>query len=346
MKILLLHDLESINIIKYIIESMDVKYRVLNPPKYSPTKYSYLNKLLSLGILLYLIIYTKIYNPKIVITFIDNYGLFETLSRAFIKIKFYSIQNGNRTKRELIPDYGYGSKRMRNAPNFFCFGDYEEMMFNKFGHKAKRFIPVGSLRHSFYLANNNNTKIMNDICFVSMWRDVCFSPNSKMIEHEANNMKSVDKYMQQYISATGKSLSIALRLGSNKEYNYYRELYGSSAKIVLREETSTYQLMDESELIISSHSTCCAEAFGIGKKVLWVDYSKDKRYSFYKEGLWLLTENTYTAFKDRLNILLNMNQSEYNNKTKKYADFVMKYDINQPTYLKIQNELKNSLLTN
>lgn len=221
------------------------------------------------------------------------------------------------------------------------------MMFDKFGHKAKRFIPVGSLRHSFYFANKKkNTKIIDDICFVSMWRDVCFSPNSNMIEHEANNMRLVDKHMQKYISITGKSLSIALRIGSKKEYNYYRELYGSSAKIVLREETSTYQLMDESELIISSHSTCCAESFGVGKKVLWVDYSNDKRYSFYKQGLWLLTDNSFSAFRNRIDILLNMNQSEYNDKTKKYADFVMKYDISEPTYLKIQNELKNSLLTN
>ena len=45
------------------------------------------------------------------------------------------------------------------------------------------------------------------------------------------------------------------------------------------EAYSTYQAIYNSEVIISSFSTVAVEAFGMGKKVLFVDFSEDGEFS-------------------------------------------------------------------
>ena len=74
-----------------------------------------------------------------------------------------------------------------------------------------------------------------------------------------------------------------------------------------------------------------------------MDFSSDNRYAYYDAGLWLLTENNYSAFENRMDMILKMNAKEYQNQTKDYADYLMKYDPKIPTHIKIKLELQKHL---
>lgn len=348
MKIIILHDLEKDLLINYIINPMGIDYKIINLFKRVNNKF--FNLLLTGLDFLYLFIYINIKRIDTIITFRDNCDFFQLLSKIFININFFAIQNGNRTKRELVPKYGYGKERPNLLTNYFSFGDYEIDTFNEFGHKIINHLPVGSLRASVYKSQiKNNKKIKNyDICFVSMWRDISFNPKSKLIADETNNMKIADDFLAKYIRESNRTICISLRKRDNDyketlEYKYYKDLYGSRAIIIENKLFSTYEAMEQSELIISSHSTCCSEAFGWGKKVLYLDFSKDNMYSYFDEDMIVIRENNYNGFKERLNDILYLKEEEYRERTKSYAKYVMNYDSEEPTFIKIQNELKRYL---
>ena len=279
-------------------------------------------------------------SPKVVITTIDNDRVFQWISQKHKGAQYFAIQNGNRTKRELMePHKNY-------LTNYFCFGDYEQYSFEKFGHYASNYIPVGSLIASIYKSKKSvkNNQMKYDICFVSQWKDKTFN---QATEYDAINkkfMENIDNYLKEYIDKTGKSLCIGMRGKKDSlEYNYYKNLYEGDAFLQPNFCYSTYKLMDISNMIITFFSTSAREAFGWNKKVLFIDYSKDNKYAYYKDGLWILKEKSYDKFEKKLNMIINTNNTEYKKKTKSYANFVMKYDPDVPTYIKIRNEITKHL---
>ena len=70
------------------------------------------------------------------------------------------------------------------------------------------------------------------------------------------------------------------------------------------------------------------EAIGWGKKVLFCDYSPDNRFVDLDHGLWLLDNEGYSNFSERLNIIISMNYKEYRKLTSKYFSFIIKNDNN------------------
>jgi len=77
-------------------------------------------KLLSELINNYRLVTIKYINPKIVISFIDDSGLFHWLSKNCSHKEFFAIQNGNRINKQLEKsDYFFHN-------HFFCFGNYEK----------------------------------------------------------------------------------------------------------------------------------------------------------------------------------------------------------------------------
>ena len=73
----------------------------------------------------YRLVTIKYINPKIVISFIDDSGLFHWLSKNCSHIEFFAIQNGNRINKQLEKsDYFFHN-------HFFCFGNYEKQQYKK-----------------------------------------------------------------------------------------------------------------------------------------------------------------------------------------------------------------------
>jgi len=340
--IVIFDHLESKNIAEFIVKPISDKFTFLNIKFFS--KYFGENNFSRLLFLIYSVIYLFFFRPKCVITFRDN-GDIQHIHKIFRSINFFAIQNGNRTKRELISKYGYGQKRKLNLPNYFSFGLYEKETFKYFGHIIQECIPVGSFRASIYQAKFNQMKSKKyDICFISMWRDVNFnSYDDNVLLKETEQMKMVDDLILEFVERHKLKLAICLRSGhKGLEYNYYKSLYSKSAKLVFRDEFSTYKTMDISELIISSHSTCSSEALGWKKKSIYVDFSKNNIFAYFDKSI-VIRKPEFKSFDSKVKALLDMNQKTYQKKLKNYSSYVMNYDSKKPTFEKIQDELKKYL---
>jgi surface carbohydrate biosynthesis protein len=349
-KVVIFDKLECQILIDYIVKPLNVEYAVVDIGD-NKIKHPLLQKVVKFSFLVYVIFYLKFHRTHCVISFRDN-GDIQRLSKILKSIEFYAIQNGNRTKRELISSYRYGANRKFNFTNYFSFGYYEKYLFEKYGHTIKKCIPVGSLRASVYKAEaeaeaGKDKSIIYDICFVSMWRCVSFDTKNKVLLYEAEQMKKVDNFLNRYIESSKKNICICMRAssenGETAEYRYYRDLFGSKVKIISRDNYSTYDAMNRSKLIISSHSTCTSESFGWGKKALYVDFSSENIFSYFDERVLLLKRPSYVEFENRVSSILNMNDQKYSMISSSYSNFIMKYDECIPTYVKIQNEIKRCL---
>lgn len=104
--------------------------------------------------------------------------------------------------------------------------------------------------------------------------------------------------------------------------------YGDRVTLKYRENPnySTYAGMKQSKLIVSTYLTCACEAMAWGKIILFCDYSFDKKYADYERGIWLLNNNKYRDFSNRISKVISMKETEYIKKTHKYFRFIMDYN--------------------
>lgn len=286
--------------------------------------------------------------PKIVLTFVDNSYWFQIISRIYNQnAVFYAIQNGCRRKYSVTewlpkaPDPG----SIIFIPNFFCFGNYEKDLYEKYHHNIGCYLPVGSVRGSYY----KNTlalkeiEIKYDICLVSEWEDLImeqgFYPEIK------NAILILREYLKKYIEEYHLSFCVATRSNDRTEMNYYRSYFGEKAEIIdfNMEEMSTYHTMDESSVIVTFMSTAAVEAFGWGKKVLFANFSGDDNYDLPQQGIWTINVIDYNVFKLKLNYLIKINEKTYREKTRQCAQYLMNYNPQLPTHILIRNMILKEL---
>ena len=86
--------------------------------------------------------------PAIVVTYIDNSELFYEVARVnHRRMRFLAIQNGSRI--DVVEKSSKGAQRIF-IPEFACFGEYERDLYLTKGASVGHFIPVGSLRESYF----------------------------------------------------------------------------------------------------------------------------------------------------------------------------------------------------
>ena len=343
---------------KYVLDDLRLKYSVIDETVFNINPKIILKSIINLLFhlktlksfsdfkVIYFLSYIELHNSRVVITNIDNSVLFQKLWRLQKNIKYFAIQNGNRTKNELS-----NSNKM-HLHNFFCFGKYDIDNFKRYGHTAEKFIPTGSLKSSIFIDKiKKKSQQKYDICLVSGWKDFLFDDNLDFsFQGMKNNFVQIDRFIYDYLKINNYKTVIAMRYGKEAvEYNYYKDYFGDMVELKdrirpLKGETyRSYQAMYDSEVIISSCSTAAVEAFGMGKKVLLVDFSEDNRFANYEDGVWIVKENNYEVFKSKLDYLFNLNSADYKKETADYANYLMENEHTKPTYKKIIFTLKSSL---
>ncbi len=276
------------------------------------------------------------YNPSVVITFIDNSSVFQWVSKHYKRADFYAIQNGNRSKKELLNGF------KNNLTTFFTFGCYEKIQYEKYGHFANSFISAGSFISAIYCKENEKIRVICDICLVSQHKLAIFNDinNSELKE----NLKLIDYNLSEYLNEY-KEFSFQILCRHKKksregrfEQKYFQSIYGPQVKLCFQDdcEYSTYKGMSESRVIVSCYSTSASEALGWGKKVLFCDYSENNIFSDYETGIWLSTDSSYKNFSSKLTDIIYMNKSEYKSITEDYFRHVMSYDQEVSTIEKIK----------
>ena len=293
----------------------------------------------------YILTILQVIKPKVIVSFHINNGM-ANLSKYY-KAKYYNIQNGFESIDNIK------TSGVDYIQNLFCFGAYHTDLHEKAGVKVDKYYPVGSLKAGYYrdsrITKNNKTKY--DICLVSQYRTVIMQYGKYPASKEAYSL--LIKYLHQYLEDNPFSFAIAL-VSRKEQYldekEYYQNMFGSKAILVdnIREEFTTYSVMDQSDLVISADSTAGVEALGWGKKVFLfnilgsVDHSLNKKFS----GCLTMHSSSYKEFSEKMDFLRKVSTEEYSKLVEKERKYLMNYDPAAPAHKIIRAKIIHAINDN
>ena len=303
-----------------------------------------------------------IIQPKLVITVIDNSRRYNELDRLLhLNFKFLTIQNGNRFFNP-TPCMRKDSNKNLSAQEksaclldvyhseFYCFGRFEEDLYNKLSAKIEKFNHVGSLINSIHMREKKIYKDYFDICLISG-----FSINSELRSPlYYKGYSTLCEWMAKYISEHRKvRLCIAGRSKIGEKYienerKWYSH-YGLEKYLHMRERRfSSYEFVDKSNLTVCGMTTMFFESLARKNKVLYVDPMEYEIVALPKlmrpESILYLYGSTYEEFEERINRLLVIEKKEYLTITNDYSSYMMNNNSKNPTYKIIQQDIDNILL--
>ena len=118
----------------------------------------------------YLLCIIDYLKKKIIITYIDNSGIFHNLNKfdSDNNRRYFAVQNGARHKS--CAKYSLPKNYKIYLRNFFCFGLREKKHFKNYNHQIKILI-VGNIKSSYFFRKKFKIKKKFDICLVSQWRN-------------------------------------------------------------------------------------------------------------------------------------------------------------------------------
>lgn len=279
--------------------------------------------------------YIKYLAPKIVITYIDNSYLYQRVAYYLHhQIPFLAIQNGSRLlhrdhtqkKHKLFHDY------------LFVIGEYEVSQYMEFKHRAKKIIPVGSLRDSFYRSDVGNLLDSNrryDICLVSQARESLY----KNFPEQYVGFEKLLFFLNRFQLERGVKVCIALRRQSGEsgyewECNWYKSRISKVTLIENNQKAySTYVACDQSDITLGLHSTALRESYGRGNKVLSCNFSGIDYYSFPIEDDVSINIFDYNLFCLKLDYLMSINRNDFFCKHKENINRMVFQGLSSPESL-------------
>ena len=259
----------------------------------------------------------KVIKPMAVVTFIDNSSSFGWLSKLCHQFPCIAIQNGSRLSYAANNDSGY------HAQHLFCFGEHEKNLFPKLGYHVEKFHPVGSLVASLHFDRKiANLEEKYDLLVVSTWRGNIGFPQD--VKDTMRSMDVMNHLLARYIRDRGIKAAVILRTEKNSndwtmpeigmsEEDYYREIYGDSVDIIETDSSirNVFPLMQQSQVIVSCLSTALLEAYGIGKKILYCNFSGTDLYHSDLDPKIVIDQSDWDELSMRLDNLLSQQSEDY-----------------------------------
>ena len=95
-----------------------------------------------------------------------------------------------------------------------------------------------------------------------------------------------------------------------------------------RENFSTYQGSEQSEITISVNSTVLLEVFSYGSKVLYSNLLDNELFAMPEAGISYYNKSDYEGFKNKIEELLILNINEYRKLTQDCATYICNYNKN------------------
>lgn len=295
--------------------------------------------------------------PAIVVTFIDNSDLFYELARANHRsMRFLAVQNGARYD---VVEMAPGAASRIFIPEFACFGEYENDLYSGKGAQVGRFIPIGSLREAYFrrywqqAAPGSGERYENDLCVVA---EAAPGWNQRYPGSE-DAIGIIAKYAVRLAREKGLKLVIAgkrdVTPGQDRahihqrdtEVDWYRKYIGDEVAITprVRDQFTTYGLTVRSRLSLALMSTALREATSRGGRVLFCNFSGDRRWDFCVDGIWSLKEDSYEAFAERVMALLTLSDDAWREKSAKMAAYVMNNDDRNPTHVALEKIIAEAI---
>ena len=325
----------------YIVKPITQRYCVMEEPQYN--KFKYIRKIVLLMSIIKIFFLIKKYKVKAVVTLFHNSMYVQRMAKIFSNINFYFIQNGNMSKKELMRPF------KNDISNFFCFGDYEKIVCNEFGHKVKNFFPVGNFRSSIYIDNlKSNSKNKYKITYISQLADWAFKEPLRKHDHKTIKKFGLELFYFLIKLSKEKNLKMSILCRGSKsslEYNFYKKFVNKNLiDIFTSDSNPSYEVINQSELIISIFSTLSIEALRFNKKAILVDCSSDNIFSYYKKDIFfsdliVYNESNLGNQEKKILYILGIDLEKYQKEIKKFADLVINKKTNTPTFIRIREKI-------
>ena len=274
-------------------------------------------------------------NPKAVVTFIDNSSIFHWLSKHCRAFPLIAIQNGARRRFEITENYGY------YLQHYFCWGTHQAELFDQLGYQVENYYPVGSLLAGLTLEQTAYEEIYTeyDLLIVSTWRGNIGFPSD--VVDTMKSMKIMDDLLAKYVASRSIRARIILRAernsndwvipGIGNEYDYYRNIYGDTIELIEADFASRtiYPVMQKSRLIVSCLSSALYEAYGLGRKVLYCNFTEKTLYHCDIDPILVTEDSNLQTLSKQLDNLLAQPEQDYAEQhqdgKKKYMNFPKGY---------------------
>ena len=289
--------------------------------------------------------------PKAVLTFIDNSGNFHWLSKHCRRFPFIAVQNGSRLS------YHTASNPNHYLQHFFCFGAHESELFEELGCRVERFYPVGSLVAGLHFIPSTELKEEEyDLLVVSTWRgNIGYQQD---VQDTMRSMLFMDQLLADYIKTRQLKAAVILRaeresdhwlmpeVGKTEE-EYYSGIYGASIELIDTDftERNVFPLMQKSRLIVSCLSTALLEAYGVGKKILYCNFTGTDDYHRDKDSAIVVSDSNPSVFYEKLDALLGMSQLEYQRLHRERQEHYMSFPEGRSTHEAIAEKV-DSIIEN
>ncbi len=223
----------------------------------------------------YAVRYINVVKPKLILTFIDNFPPFFRLKKQFPNIRTILIQNGIRSEHgDLFGALPKNSELKDNhVDHMFVFGKAVGEAYGKF--ISGEVVPIGSFKNN--LSPRKNSKSQT-IAYISTYRPeisekfiVPDSAPGNPVSYQAitarreRTISFIAEYCKQHnrqFVIIGKSENF------DAEKRYYQNLLQNySWKLEPRRTSmSSYEVLNESEIIVFTSSTLGYESLARGKK--------------------------------------------------------------------------------
>tara|TARA_B100001057_G_scaffold486359_1_gene567435 strand:+ start:538 stop:1671 length:1134 start_codon:yes stop_codon:yes gene_type:complete len=291
----------------------------------------------------YIINFIKFVNPKILITSIDNNKEFYRIKNFIPHLTTIFFQGGHRTGGngdifQILEEKNIGKYKKKYQVDLMCVFNQMTSNFYKKFISGNTYVS-GSIKNNFEKIN----KKKEGVILVSV-----LSLNRKPFKKERQLIKIVKKYCEE----KRLRLKILGRFKNNSdkkfEKSYFSNILNKNFTFIENsKKRKTYQLLDRSEIVVSSGSTLGLESLGRQnktaiiqvlpnkypyKKSFWGYFTKRKESGFF----WLNDISEKKVFKT-LNNLKLISDFKWKNKIKNYKFETCDYDYKN---LKLKNMIE------
>ena len=299
--------------------------------------------------------YIKYVNPKIILTFTDNFLNYYKIIKNH-KTKKIFIQNGHRTntKEDIFSQSKLleKTKKLQNVDHMLVFSEKTGKIYEKF--ITGKHTVIGSFRSNSYKKVKGNSF---DLFFISTWRDhpldlpiTSSIPWKKFLD---THIKLV-KYIYEYTKKNNRHLTIYGKNKDDKEKEFFIKALGKENKYwnyLSNTRDNSYHNLDKSKMVISTLSTLGIECLTRDTKVAFFnvcnfDKSTESKkfgwpYNLPNNGPFWNSELSQKSCNKLLNQVSKINRNKWHNLKNKYS-YILKYDENNKIFVKLMNKILDS----
>jgi len=288
----------------------------------------------------YLFYYIKIYDPKYVISCIDNNETFYLLKKFYKNKKFIFIQTGHRRKGQFPFKY---KKKFLSADLNMVFGkNLHNFYMQKINTKV---ISIGSFKNNFYdLQKNENC---NKILHISQYRkkldkDIVYRTKGRFLNYSQwiKNEIKILKILNKFCIENKKKLYISSSYNNEPtEYLFFKTYLKKNFILLNRSEKSiSYNKLRSASIIITMDSTLGYEAIAQGKKVIFFSRFNNKEFYFKwpnskkKRDFFYSNKISYNEFIKIYKFVDNLSDKDWKNKIQNKINDIIIYDKNNKIF--------------